>query len=401
MLLLKKCKVLPELTEGYTETLCDVLIEGERIKAIGRCGEFDAYQEKEPSLQVMDLNEKYLLPGFFDLHVHFSLSGGDTLIDNAKSPVEQAYDAVKFAQDSLKAGFTTIRDVGSYDNVAIGLRNAINAGRFAGPNIYASGRIVIATESGNAFFSGLYNEADGPQEIWKAVRQEMQCGADFIKILGTGAVMNPNSEPGQPLYTYEELKAVVDAAKFKDTYVATHCHGVKAIKESIRAGVRTIEHASFIDDEAIEMLKGNDNTYLVPTLKIIYGLVDSVPESSEFMVAKAKNVLEEIKVRIRKAYDAGLVLGFGTDSGAVPLLHGENGDEFQLRRDFWGMKEIDIIKQATINSAVVIGKDKDYGTITAGKVADLVIVDGDPLQDITVLRRCIDGVIKSGKIVTI
>lgn len=394
MLLLKNCKVLKELTEGFSGEKCDVLIGNEKIKDIVECG-----QCKEPVSDVIDLNGKYLLPGFFDLHVHFSLSGGDTLIDNAKTPVQQAYDAVKFANDSLKAGFTTIRDVGSYYNVAVELRNAINSGKIAGPNMYAAGKIVIATEAGNEFFSGLYSEADGEAEIWKAVRKEMQAGADFIKILGTGAVMNPGGEPGQPIYTVDELKAVVAAAKFKDTYVATHCHGTRAIKESITAGVRTIEHASLIDDEAIEMLKGNTDTYVVPTLAIIMGLVDNVPESSTFMKAKAQRILDAIKVGIRKAYDAGLVLGFGTDTGATPLFHGENADEFALRRDFWGMKEIDIIKQATINSATIINKGEEYGTIKSGKYADLVIVDGDPIKDISVLRTNIDTVIKSGKVV--
>ena len=189
------------------------------------------------------------------------------------------------------------------------------------------------------------------------------------------------------------------AVKFKDTYVATHCHGTRAIKESITAGVRTIEHASLIDDEAIEMLKGNTDTYVVPTLSIIMGLVDNVPESSTFMKAKAQRILDAIKVGIRKAYDAGLVLGFGTDTGATPLFHGENADEFALRRDFWGMKEIDIIKQATINSTTIINKGEEYGTIKSGKYADLVIVDGDPIKDISVLRTNIDTVIKSGKVV--
>ena len=289
--------------------------------------------------------------------------------------------------------------MGSSYNVAVDLRNAINEGKLAGPNIYASGKIVTATEVGNDFFEGLYSEADGEHEIWKAVRREMKSGADFIKIMGTGAVMNPGGEPGQPIYTLEELKAVVDAAAFKDTYVATHCHGTRAIKNSVIAGVRTIEHASILDDEAIEMLKGNEKSYIVPTLKIICGLADSVPESSVFMKAKAKHVLECIRVGIRKAYDAGLVLGFGTDTGAVPLIHGENGDEFMLRKEFWNMDEIDIIRQATINSAVIIGKDKEYGTVKAGKYADLVIVDGNPLKDISVLRKNIDTVIKAGVIV--
>ena len=277
------------------------------------------------------------------------------------------------------AGFTTLRDVGSYFNVAVELRDAINAGKIVGPNIIASGKIVTPTENGNDFFAGLYNEADGPDEIRKAVREEMKNGADFIKIMGTGAV--------------------VEAAKFKDTYVATHCHGTRAIKNSILAGVHTIEHASILDDEAIEMLKGNENTYIIPTLNIISGLVESVPESSTFMMAKAKRILECIKVGIRKAYDAGLLLGFGTDQGATPLKHGENGDEFALRKEFWDMKEIDIIKQATINSAIIAGRDKDYGTIKAGKVADIVGVEGNPLEDISRLRNHVEVVVKSGSVV--
>lgn len=394
MLLLKNCRVLPELTEGFSGTSCDVLLDGEKIKGIYACGEC-----AEAAEDTLELNGKYLLPGFFDLHVHLTLSGGDTLIDNAKTAVQQALDAAKFAKDNLLAGFTTIRDVGSSYNVAIDLRNAINEGKLTGPNIYASGKIVTATEVGNDFFEGLYSEADGDAQIWKAVRQEMKDGADFIKIMGTGAVMNPGGEPGQPIYRLDELKSVVAAAEFKDTYVATHCHGTRAIKDSITAGVRTLEHASILDDEAIEMLKGNDKTYIVPTLKIIWGLADSVPESSTFMKAKAKRVLECIRVGIRKAYDEGLVLGFGTDTGAVPLIHGENGDEFMLRKEFWNMDEIDIIKQATINSAIIIGKAEEYGTIKAGKYADLVVVDGDPIKDISVLRNKVDTVIKSGAIV--
>ena len=394
MFVLKNCSIIPTLSGDFPDTTCNIVIDGDRITSLLPCD-----TPLPQADYILDMKGKYVLPGFFDMHVHLSLSGGDTLIDNAKTPVEQALDAAKFAHDTLMAGFTTIRDVGSYYNVAISLRDAINAGKLVGPNIYASGKIVTPTEAGNDFFSGLYNEADGETAIWQSVREEMKYGADFIKIMGTGAVMNPGGEPGQPIYTLEELKAVVDAAAFKDTYVATHCHGTRAIKNSILAGVRTLEHASILDDEAIEMLKDIKTTFIVPTLKIIYGLTESVPESSLFMQEKARNVLEHVRVGIRKAYEAGLIMGFGTDSGATPLLHGENGDEFTLRKDFWQMDEIDIIKQATIYSAMLMGIDKDYGTIETGKVADLVAVDGNPLEDISVLRHQVKTVIKSGNVV--
>ena len=394
MLVLKNCSLITELVEGYAQKTADIHVENERISGIYECG-----KEVPEGAQVIDMEQKVVMPGFFDLHIHLSLSGGDTLIDNAKTPVQQAYDAAKFAEDSLMAGFTTIRDVGSYYNVAVDLRNAIDAGKLTGPNIIACGKILTPTECGNDFFSGLYAEADGEHEIWKAVRAQMKDGADFIKIMGTGAVMNPGGEPGQPIYTPEELKAAADAAKFKGGYVATHCHGTKAIKDSIIAGVRTIEHASILDDEAIEMLKGNTETYIVPTLSIIMGLVESVPPSSTFMLEKARKVLEWIRVGIRKAYDAGLVMGFGTDQGATPLIHGENADEFKLRKEFWNMDTVDILKQATINSAILTRRDADFGTIKAGKVADLVAVDGDPLKDISLLRTNLTTVIKGGKVV--
>lgn len=394
MFVLKNCSIIPALSGDFPETTCNIVIDGDRITSLLPCD-----TPLPQADYILDMKGKYVLPGFFDMHIHLSLSGGDTLIDNAKTPVEQALDAAKFAHDTLMAGFTTIRDVGSYYNVAISLRDAINAGKLVGPNIYACGKIVTPTEAGNDFFSGLYNEADGETAIWQSVREEMKHRADFIKIMGTGAVMNPGGEPGQPIYTLEELKAVVDAAAFKDTYVATHCHGTRAIKNSILAGVRTLEHASILDDEAIEMLKDSKTTFIVPTLKIIYGLTESVPESSLFMQEKARTVLEHVRVGIRKAYEAGLIMGFGTDSGATPLLHGENGDEFMLRKDFWQMDEIDIIKQATIYSAMLMGIDKDYGTIETGKVADLVAVDGNPLEDISVLRHQVKTVIKSGNVV--
>ena len=394
MLVLKNCMLLGELVEGYSNETADIHIKNDKIACIHECGAV-----VPPDSVIVDMKNKYVLPGLFDLHIHLTLSGGDTLIDNAKTSVQQAYDAVKFAQDTLMAGFTTVRDVGSSCNVAVDLRDAINAGKIIGPNIIACGKIVTPTESGNDFFSGLYNEADGREEIWKAVRTEMKLGADFIKIMGTGAVMNPGGEPGQPIYTLDELKHVVRAAAFKDTYVASHCHGTVAIKHSIEAGVRTLEHASILDDEAISMLKDNTQTYIVPTLTIILGLVKNVPASSGWMTAKAQKVLDSVKLGMRKAYDAGLTLGFGTDQGASPLLHGQNADEFAARKSVWGMSEIDILKQATINSAIIAKRADDYGTIKVGKVADMVAVDGNPLGDISLLRSNLTTVIKSGAIV--
>lgn len=395
MLILKNCNFITDLVEGYDEATGDILVEQDRIKTIAPCGDLSVNEGD----QVLDMQGQYVLPGLFDLHIHLTLSGGETLVDNAKSPVQQALDAVKYATDTLMAGFTTVRDVGSSYNIAVELRNAIQAGNFPGPNIIACGRIVTATECGNDYFQGMYAEADGKEEIWKAVRQEMKCGADFIKIMGTGAVMNPGGEPGQPIYTLDELKAVAEAAAFKDSYVATHCHGTQAIKNSIIAGVRTIEHATILDDEAIEMLKESTTSYIVPTLSILCALADSVPDNSIFMKEKAQKIKGCLKEGLRKAYEAGLMIGFGTDQGAVPLVHGENADEFVLRRDFVGMKELDIIKQATVNSAKIVGVEQDYGTLKSGKIADIIAVSQNPLEDISVFRNNLTTVVKSGCVI--
>lgn len=391
VLVLKNCNLLTELVEGYDKSSADILIEDGKIADIRECGLLSDCEE-------IDMQGKYILPGLFDLHIHLTLSGGDTLVDNFKTPVQQAYDAVKFAQDSLMAGFTTIRDVGSSNNVAVDLRNSINDGKIMGPNIIASGKILTPTESGNDFFQGLYVEADGAEEMKKAVRSIMKDGADFIKLMGTGAVMNPGGEPGQMICTFEEFKAAVEMAKFKNTYVSVHCHGTQAIKNAIKAGIRTIEHASIMDDECIEMLKDSES-YIVPTLNILQGLIKSVPESSTFMMAKAAKVMESVKTGVNKAYKAGLMIGFGTDQGATPLYHGENADEFELRRDILGMKEIDILKQATIYSAIIAGVDDKLGSIKAGKTADLIAVDGNPVEDISLMKKGIVNVIKSGKVV--
>ena len=394
MLTLKNCRFLPELVESYDGCQGDLVLDGGKIVSILPAG--TAPQTGD----VLDLQGKTVLPGLFDLHVHLTLSGGDTLIDNAKSPVEMALDAVKFAQDTLYAGFTTIRDVGSCHNVAIALRYSIQSGKLVGPNILASGKILTPTEAGNDFFQGLYVECDTPDEIKKAVRGEMKQGADFIKIMGTGAVMNPGGEPGQPIYSYEELKAVVDAAAFKGTYVATHCHGTRAIKDSIRAGVRTIEHASLMDDECIELLLAHrDTSYIVPTLNILMHMLDGVPESSTFFVEKARTVLNGVRTGVRKAYEAGLTIGFGTDQGGCPVRHGDNADEFLHRRDFLGMKEIDILKQATVYSARIAGVEDRLGTLKPGKEADVIAVDGDPLTDLSVMRDKVCLVIRGGDVV--
>ena len=207
MILFKNCSVLPELMDGFSEAKCDILTDGKRIKGIYKCGECPFESET-----VIDEEGRFVLPGFIDMHVHLTLSGDDTRIDNEKSGVQRGYDALKYAQDALNAGFTVLRDVGATHNIAINLRNSINKGDFVGPTIYACGLILTPTEIGNDFLPGLYSEVDTPDEIIKAVRQEVAKGADYIKVMGSGSAQNPGGEPGKPIITPEDLKVMVEAA---------------------------------------------------------------------------------------------------------------------------------------------------------------------------------------------
>jgi len=403
-MIIKNCKMIQELTEGSHEPLVNLVLEGDRISKIISVENIEPSEDinKEVATdtedQVIDAGGRYVLPGFIDMHVHLTLSAGDTLGDSIKTPVQLTVDGYKFALDSLKRGFTTIRDVGAGHKVIIGIRDGINAGKLVGPDILASGRIITPTESGNDFFKGMYLEVDTPEEMAGAVRTVMKDGADFVKLMGTGAIMNPGGEPGQSICFDEEFNAIVRAATFKNTYVAVHCHGTEAMKSAIRAGCRTIEHASIMDDEVIDLLK-EEKSFIVPTLSVVYALLKDLPESSAHMRPKTEAIIQKNIVGVKKAYKAGLKIGFGTDQGVTGLFHGDNGWEFELRKEHYEMDNIDIILQATKHSAEILGIDDKIGTIKAGKIADLVIVDGDPLKDISVLRNGIHQVIKSGQLV--
>ncbi len=393
MLLIKNCKLVKDLVEGYDGEMADILVKGSEIVDIQPCGCVEI-----EGVNVVDMEGKYVLPGLFDLHIHLALSAGDTMIDSAKAPIQQALDGYKFALDSLYAGFTTLRDVGAAYKVAIEIRDSINSGKLVGPNIYASGRIITPTENGNDFFKGMYLEADKAEDMMGAVRACMKDGADFIKLMGTGAVMNPGGQPGQTICSDEEYEAIARAAEFKNTYVSVHCHGTEAMKSAIKAGIRTIEHASMMDDEVIDLLV-DSNSYIVPTLSAIVGLTRDLPESSAFMKEKAENTLQSVIAGVTKAYQKGLRIGFGTDQGITGLYHGDNGEEFELRKELINMKEIDILKQATIDSATIIGVEEKLGSIKVGKIADLIAVERNPLEDITVMHNGVCKVIKSGVVI--
>ncbi|NLY36783.1 MAG: amidohydrolase family protein [Tissierellia bacterium] len=312
-------------------------------------------------------------------------------------PGQTIFAVYEFAKEYLKAGYTTIRDCGSPHNSAVAVRDAIKAEIIDGPRIITSGLIITPTETGNKSYENLYHEADGAEEIRKAVRHELKLENDFIKLMVTGAFLNERGEPGLQIMTFEELKVAVESARIKETYVCAHCHSAEGIKSAIRAGARTIEHAVFIDEEAIEMLKNSTETYIVATGAIT---LDCLKEDNTTISANAleKSKLYEQKEKecIHNAYKAGLKIGFGSDLNLVSFKE-TPGYEFIARKDYYGFEDKDILLQATKYSAEIAGLDHITGTVKVGKYADLIVVDGNPDEDIYTMKKPILNVFKEGK----
>jgi imidazolonepropionase-like amidohydrolase len=391
MLLFKNANFIPELTENGLKH-GDLLVDGAIILQIA--GNVEAH-----NCETVDLMGRYLVPGFIDLHIHLNMSGNDVLYDNFKNNHFMTLESYAFALDTLKAGFTTVRDLGSNDRSVNYIRDAIEKGILPGPRIISCGKILTPTESGNDYFEKMYSECDSADEVAKAARVEMKYGADFIKMMGSGAIMNPGGEPGSPICTDEEIRTAVNTAKIKNKYVAIHAHSAEAINQAIKCKVRTIEHASLIDDEAIKKLHNNEETYIVPTLTAFAELVAHDNKGANIFREKAVTYCKIFKERMKKAYDSGVVMGFGTDQGVNNAFHGKNGNEFVYRKEWFHMSNIDILKQATINSAMIAMIDDKVGEIKTGKYADLVVLDGNPLDDISICKNSISFVVNSGKIV--
>jgi len=368
-----------------------VVIRGDRIVSVG--GSVPA------GARVIDLGAATLLPGLIDLHTHLTSTGvhwEDELLRT--TPGQAALHGAHNAQVTLMAGFTTCRDMGpTWPYVDIDLRKAIDEGVVPGPRLMAAGNYVSPTGgAGDARQFSIYvdvpivkNLADGPDEIRKVVRTNLKQGADFIKILGTGAVFSQGAPPGAQQYTEEEMHVAVEEAARWGKHVAAHVHGTDGIKAAIRAGVRTVDHGSIMDEEAVALLRSH-HAYFVPTLYTSeVGPTNNVPESERERSRELKAYKE---TSFRMVLSAGLPIGFGTDAAVIP--HGSNAREFASRVRL-GQSPMAAIVSATRTAAEVIGWTSRVGTIEAGKLADIVAVGGDPLRDITELER-VSFVMKGG-----
>jgi imidazolonepropionase-like amidohydrolase len=371
-----------------------VVIRGDRIEAVG------TGLSVPPGSRVIDLGGATLLPGLIDLHTHLTSTGvhwEDELLKT--TPGQAALHGARNALVTLTAGFTTCRDMGpTWPYTDIDLRRAIDEGVVPGPRLMVSGNYVSPTGgAGDARQFSIYvdvpivrNLADGPDEIRKAVRTNLKQGADFIKILGTGAVLSKGAPPGGQQYSEEEMHVAVEEAARWGKHVAAHLHGTAGIKAGIRAGVRTVDHGSMMDAEAVALLRTH-HAYFVPTLYTSASISENpnVPESEK---ARSKEISALKDASFQLVLKAGLPIGFATDAAVVP--HGQNAREFAYRVRL-GQPAMAAILSATKTAAEILGWSDRVGSVEAGKFADLIAVSGDPLRDITELER-VKFVMKNG-----
>jgi imidazolonepropionase-like amidohydrolase len=348
--------------------------------------------------EVIDLGDATLLPGFIDAHTHVTMMNSDDWKQNKldglqKTIAEMALDASVNAKVTLMAGFTTVRDVGSRDYLDVGLRNAIRNGKVPGPRMLVSVHAIGATgghcDFSDGFRAGLFGRETGPEEgvvngpdqARYAVRLAHKYGADVIKTCASGGVLSPTDDVDTPQLTQEELNAIVDEAHALRLRVATHAHGAEAAKRAIRAGVTSVEHGSFLDDEALDMMKQH-GTYLVPTLMAVQGLQEQMDKGIYLppaIEAKARAAIAAIRLTLQRAIAKGVKVGLGTDAAVYP--HGRNAEEFHQMADL-GLKPIDALKAGTSADAELLGISNRLGTLEANKIADVVAVPGNPLENI-------------------
>jgi imidazolonepropionase-like amidohydrolase len=398
-----QCGRLIDGTGAAPRSNVTVVIEGKTITDIR-----DGYVSGSGADQTVDLKNKTVLPGLIDCHVHIqSQYGKNSLLDGFRlSDADVAYRAAIYARKTLLAGFTTVRDLGG-SGVNIALRNAINQGLTEGPYILTAGTAISATGGHMDESVGLRDDirkapgpeegvANGKDELVKAVRYQFKKGADVIKIASTGGVLDLSKDGSGAQFTVEEIKAVVETAKDYGMAVACHAHGAEGIKRAILGGVTSIEHGTYMDDEDMQLAKQH-GTWYVPTIIAGKSVADSARIPGFFppvIAAKATEVGPRIQQTFAKAYKAGVKIAFGTDAGVY--AHGKNALEFQYMVEA-GMPAMAAIQSATVNAANLLGISEERGTVAKGKMADLIAVEGDPLQEIKILTD-VRFVMKEGKI---
>jgi imidazolonepropionase-like amidohydrolase len=356
----------------------------------------------------IDVGGFTLLPGLFDTHVHVMFGHVDVWRTMQEPFSYRFYDAIRNLDATLRIGITTVRDAGGAD---LGVKQAIEEGIVAGPRVQISITMLSQTgghgdgwlpSGGHAEFFPEYpgvpgSIVDGPVEVRRKVRELVRAGAEVIKIATSGGVLSPRDNPRQPGFDMEEIEAIVAEARAAELTVMSHAQSTDGIKNAVRAGVRSIEHGIYLDDEAIQLMLDR-GAYLVPTLVAPFGVIKAAEAGAripEWAVTKAREVVDAHRDSFRRAAEAGVKVAMGTDAGVVP--HGTNLEELQLMAD-GGMSPPDVLVATTRTAAELMGLDSELGTLEPGKRADLVVVSGDPF-DFSDLATRIERVYQDGRLV--
>jgi imidazolonepropionase-like amidohydrolase len=386
-----------DVRTGQMVANATILIEGERITAVGANVAIPANAE------VIDLKNLTVLPGLIDCHTHLTFQpgiGGVTGI--TQSTPRQTLIGAKNARITLMAGFTTVRNVGAHGYSDTALRDAINAGDVVGPRIVASGPALGIT-GGHCddnylpweFHHKSDGVADGVESVMAKTREVIKYGANVIKFCSTGGVLSLGDDPKAAEFTLEEMKTIVAEAHRLGRKVAAHAHGGEGLKQAVLAGVDSIEHGTYIDDEGIRLMK-EKGTYLVPTIYLTEWFMENYEKLGlpAQIIAKAKEVMPAMKKNLTHAIQQGTPVAFGTDSAVYP--HGLNAREFAVLVRM-GMTPLRAIQTATVNASKLLDRADTIGAIEVGKYADLIAVEGDPTKDVTTLER-VKFVMKGGAV---
>lgn len=375
-----------------------VVVVGGRIQSVGGAG-----VAVPAGAQVIELGDATLLPGFMDAHTHITGESSEDWRQDAldalkKTVAERALEATEYTRKTLFAGFTTVRDVGSDDLIDVGMRNAIASGKVVGPRMLVAVRAIGATgghcDPVAGFRPGIFDRSTGAEEavangadaVRTAVRTQIRNGADVIKVCATGGVLSLTDDVSSPQMTQAELDALVDEAHALKRKTAAHAHGAEGAKRAIRAGIDSIEHGTFLDDEALEMMRTR-GTFLVPTLMASEGLRERLEKGVYLPPAietKARAAIAARDQMFRKALARRVRIALGTDAAVYP--HGRNAEEFRLMVAL-GMRPLDALRAGTSVAAELLGISERLGTLETGKLADIVAVPGDPTQDIRQTER--------------
>ncbi|MBC3515349.1 amidohydrolase family protein [Neobittarella massiliensis] len=399
-----KCGKLFTATDERVQENMAVVIEDNKIVEVAPAAAVDC-----AGCEVIDLSDKFVMPGLIDTHLHTAFDGRPGCMETqiTWTAGDFAFASMKNAEKDLMAGFTTVRDEGSYGFVDVALRNAINRGDVVGPRMMVSGRPLGTTggHSDSHYNPDIHGEttmgliSDGPDGARHAARYTLKYGADQIKLMATGGVMSIGDEPGAPDFTFEEMKAALDVANSRGHISSAHAHGAVGIKNAIRAGITSIEHGMMMDDECIDMM-AEHGTYLVPTIVAAYKIVENGDSLPAEAVEKATRCLVNHGKNLEKCRAKGVKIAFGTDAGTYYNYHGTQTCEFALMQKYGNFGVAESLLSATKVASELMRMNDRVGSIEAGKLADITAFDVSPFDDIHTMENCTfvmkDGVVYKG-----